>query len=143
MASRPCSLPRVPPVAPDALRSNASSFAAVAFSAPPAGSTPAVLLSMAGAAHTTRSTPPHSCVPTPEGTASCISVLACITVPANPRVSWDSGCIDHCWQWPRPGARRWRGARSAFSAKWARSDGQGCSAPGSPGRSATTCRHRQ
>ena len=96
VASRACSLPRVYPVAPDALHSNASNFAAVPFSAPPSGSTPAALLATAGAAHTTVTTPPHSCVPTPAGSTSSTSVLACTTVPANPRVSWNTRCIDLC-----------------------------------------------
>ena len=57
VASGPCSLSRLPLVAPDAPRSNASSFAAVAFSALPTGSTPVVLLVMAGTVPTTAGTP--------------------------------------------------------------------------------------
>lgn len=61
---RVCSLPRLPLVTPDASGSNASSFAAVASSAPSTGSTPAVLMVMAGTAPTTTRVfdVPHICV---------------------------------------------------------------------------------
>ena len=86
---RPCSLPRVLPVAPDASRSNASSFAAVATQ------------SRQQARRRRRSwpwqaqhtQPPHPCVPTSEGSISSMSVLLCITVPAILRVSWDTGML--------------------------------------------------
>ena len=58
---RVSSLPCLPPVVPDASGSKSSRFSAVAFSAPPAGSTPVVLLGH-GRGSTSNGQPSPSCM---------------------------------------------------------------------------------
>ena len=76
VASRACSLPR------HTLQACASDFAAVAFSAPPADSTPAAPSAMASAALTTGGASPHSCGSAPEGPTSLASVSAVPLLPS-------------------------------------------------------------
>ena len=83
-----CALPQqAPPTSPYATGSNASSRAAVAFSAPPAGSAPAVPSAMEGAAppQPAAFSSPRSCVSTPNLSAFLPSILAFTIVPASPR----------------------------------------------------------
>ena len=70
---------------------NASGLAAAAFSASPAGSTPALSPARAGAAPTTGSAPPRSCALTFEGPRFLTSVFSAIG--AGPRGSWITGTL--------------------------------------------------
>jgi len=77
--------------APCTLGTNASGLATMAFSALPAGSTPAVLSAIAGAAPTTTgNVPPHVCdALTPEDPTSSMSAFS--TTPGSPKGSTSSG----------------------------------------------------